>query len=44
MTLDPSAFDALYAAQADGLYRSAPGIVRNPDAAADVVQEAFTRA
>ncbi|MDR3636906.1 MAG: sigma-70 family RNA polymerase sigma factor, partial [Isosphaeraceae bacterium] len=44
MTLDPTAFDALYAAQADRLYRSALGIVRDPDAAADVVQEAFVRA
>ena len=44
MTLDPTAFDALYAAQADRLYRSALGIVRDPDAAADVVEEAFVRA
>ena len=35
MTLDPTAFDALYAAQADRLYRSALGIVRDPDAAAE---------
>ena len=43
MALDVGSFDALYAAQADRLYRSALGIVRDPDAAADVVQEAFVR-
>jgi len=44
MTLDPSAFDTLYADHASAVYRSALGIVRDPDAAADVVQETFVRA
>lgn len=44
MALDPVAFDALYGAHADAVYRSALGIVRDPDAASDVVQETFIRA
>lgn len=44
MALDPLAFDALYTAHADAVYRSALGIVRDPDAASDVLQETFIRA
>ena len=42
--LDPSAFEALVAAESPGLYRFALSLARNADVAEELVQETFIRA
>lgn len=44
MSLDSASFEAIYAANADRLYGTAYRLLRDRDAAADVVQDAFLKA